>query len=90
MAEAQGGEAKWGCAAAVGGWSCVAAVDAVTGPARAVRDYIEHWNTDAQPFARTATADEILEKIALTETSICQLVTNNAKENRITRCRYPA
>ena len=44
-----------------------------------IRDYIEHWNTDAQPFTWTATADEILAKVALTQTNIRQLVDNNAK-----------
>ena len=44
-----------------------------------IRDYIEHWNADAQPFIWTATADEILAKVALTQTNIRQLVDNNAK-----------
>ena len=44
-----------------------------------IRDYIEHWNTDAQPFTWTATADEILAKVALTQTNIRQLVDNNPK-----------
>ena len=44
-----------------------------------IRDYIEHWNTDAQPFVWTATTDEILAKVALTQTSVRQLVDNNAK-----------
>lgn len=42
-----------------------------------IRDYIAHWNTDAQPFAWTATAEEILAKVALTQTNIRQLVDNN-------------
>ena len=51
-----------------------------------IRDYIEHWNTDAQPFTWTATADEILAKVALTQTNIRQLVeTTRSKKNRITR-----
>ena len=44
-----------------------------------IRDYIDHWNTNAQPFVWTATADEILAKVALTQTNIRQLVDNNAK-----------
>jgi transposase len=44
-----------------------------------IRDYIEQWNADAQPFAWTATADEILAKVALTQTNIRKLVDNNAK-----------
>jgi hypothetical protein len=30
---------------------------------RRIRDYIEHWNTDARPFVWTATADEVLAKV---------------------------
>ena len=44
-----------------------------------IRDYIAHWNADAQPFAWTATTDEILAKVALTQTNISKLVDNNAK-----------
>jgi transposase len=44
-----------------------------------IRDYIEHWNTDAEPFTWTATADEILAKVALTQTNIRKLVDNNTK-----------
>ena len=44
-----------------------------------IRAYIEHWNTDAEPFAWTATADEILTKVAWVQTNIKQLVDNNAK-----------
>jgi transposase len=44
-----------------------------------IRAYIEHWNTDAKPFIWTATADEILAKVRWVETSIKQLVDNNAK-----------
>lgn len=44
-----------------------------------IRAYIEHWNTDAKPFTWTATADEILAKVAWVQTNIKQLVDNNAK-----------
>jgi transposase len=44
-----------------------------------IRDYIAHWNIDAQPFAWTATADEILAKVRWVETNIKQLLDNNAK-----------
>ena len=44
-----------------------------------IRDYIAHWNADARPFTWTATADEILAKVALTQTNIRKLVDNNAK-----------
>ena len=46
---------------------------------KTIHDYIAHWNNDAQPFAWTATADEILAKVALTQTAVRQLVDNNAK-----------
>jgi transposase len=44
-----------------------------------IRQYIEHWNVDAKPFAWTATAEEILAKVAWVQTNIKQLVDNNAK-----------
>jgi transposase len=44
-----------------------------------IRTYIDHWNTDAQPFVWTATADEILAKVRWVETNIKQLVENNSK-----------
>lgn len=46
---------------------------------KTIRDYIAHWNADAQPFVWTAAADEILAKVALTQTNVRQLVDNNAK-----------
>jgi hypothetical protein len=36
-------------------------------------------HTDAKPFTWTATADEILAKVAWVQTNIKQLVDNNAK-----------
>lgn len=44
-----------------------------------IRAYTEHWNTDAEPFVWTATADEILAKVRWVQTSVKQLVDNNAK-----------
>ncbi|WP_275292328.1 IS630 family transposase [Amycolatopsis sp. La24] len=44
-----------------------------------IRDYIDHWNTNPQPFAWTATADEILAKVRLVQTSVRKLVDNNGK-----------
>jgi transposase len=44
-----------------------------------IRAYVEHWNTDAEPFVWTATADEILAKVRWVQTSVRQLVDNNAK-----------
>jgi transposase len=39
-----------------------------------IRDYIEHWNTDPKPFEWIATADEILARAQLVQSSIKQLV----------------
>ena len=51
-----------------------------------IRDYITHWNADAKPFVWTATADEILAKVARPdqhqETRRQQRQVN---QNRITR-----
>jgi transposase len=44
-----------------------------------IRDYIAHWNATAEPFTWTATADEILAKVALTQANIKKLVANNTK-----------
>jgi transposase len=44
-----------------------------------IRDYVQHWNADAKPFAWTATTDEILAKVRWVQTSVKQLVDNNAK-----------
>nr|WP_225438890.1 IS630 family transposase [Candidatus Frankia nodulisporulans] len=49
---------------------------------RQIRDYITHWNTRAEPFTWTATADEILAKVRLTQTSIHKLVDNNRNRRR--------
>jgi hypothetical protein len=46
---------------------------------RQIRDYIDHWNTDARPFTRTATADEILARVQLAQTTVRHLVANNTK-----------
>ncbi|GAB3862181.1 hypothetical protein GCM10027610_105970 [Dactylosporangium cerinum] len=44
-----------------------------------IRDYVQHSNTDAKPFTWIATAEEILAKIRWIQTSVRQLVDNNAK-----------
>jgi hypothetical protein len=44
-----------------------------------IRDYIAHWNTNPQPFAWTATADEILTKGPLVQTNTKKLVDNNSE-----------
>jgi transposase len=46
---------------------------------RRIRAYVEHWNADAEPFAWTATGDEILAKVRWVEANIKQLVANNSK-----------
>lgn len=50
-----------------------------------IRDYVAHWNTDAQPFTWTATADEILAKVRWVQTTVKQLVQNNTKEHHESR-----
>jgi transposase len=44
-----------------------------------IRAYVEHWNADAEPFAWTATGDEILAKVRWVEANVKQLVANNSK-----------
>jgi len=44
-----------------------------------IRDYIDHWNNHPKPFTWTATADEILAKVQLVQTSIKKLVDNNSQ-----------
>lgn len=44
-----------------------------------IRDYITHWNTNAEPFHWTATADEILAKVRVVQTNIRKLVENNTQ-----------
>jgi transposase len=44
-----------------------------------IRAYVERWNTDAEPFAWTATGDEILAKVRRVEANVKQLVANNSK-----------
>jgi transposase len=39
-----------------------------------IRNYVDHWNADAEPFSWTATADEILAKVRWVQTSVKQLV----------------
>ena len=44
-----------------------------------IREYINHWNANSQPFAWTATAGDILAKVQLVQTNIKKLVDNNGK-----------
>jgi transposase len=46
---------------------------------RKISNYITHWNEDAEPFTWTATADEILEKVAILDRDFRKLVDNNQK-----------
>jgi transposase len=41
-----------------------------------IKDYIDHWNEDAEPFEWTATADQILEKVAMLDRDYVKLVAN--------------
>src|SRR5215203_1712630 len=41
--------------------------------------YITHWNEDTTPFEWTATADEIIAKVALLDRDYRKLVANNIK-----------
>ncbi|MEE1768918.1 IS630 family transposase [Streptomyces sp. JV185] len=44
-----------------------------------IRDHINSWNENAKPFTWTTTADEILAKVRLVQTSVKKLVNNNSK-----------
>jgi transposase len=44
-----------------------------------IRDYINSWNENPKPFTWTATADEILAKVRLVQTTVKKLVNNNSK-----------
>ncbi|MBE1604353.1 IS630 family transposase [Actinopolymorpha pittospori] len=44
---------------------------------RHIENYIDHWNEDAEPFEWTATADQILEKVAMLDRDYVKLVANN-------------
>lgn len=46
---------------------------------RRIRNYIDHWNTNPEPFSWTATAEEILAKVQIVQANIKKLVNNNAK-----------
>jgi transposase len=46
---------------------------------RTIYNYITHWNDDAEPFTWTATADEIIEKVATLDRDFRKLVDNNQK-----------
>ncbi|EST39429.1 hypothetical protein N566_02010 [Streptomycetaceae bacterium MP113-05] len=43
-----------------------------------IRDYINSWNEEANPFTWTASAEEILAKVRLVQTNVKKLVNNNA------------
>jgi transposase len=44
-----------------------------------IRDYIAHWNSNAEPFVWTATTDEIFAKVRLVQSNIKKLLDNNAQ-----------
>ncbi|MDG4536935.1 IS630 family transposase [Streptomyces sp. AV19] len=44
-----------------------------------IRNYIDSWNETAKPFTWTATANEILAKVRLTQRNVRKLVANNSK-----------
>jgi len=44
-----------------------------------INAYITQWNEDAEPFQWTATADQILEKVAMLDRDYKKLVANNLK-----------
>jgi hypothetical protein len=46
---------------------------------RTIHDSITHWNEDAEPFTWTATADDIIEKVAILDRDFRKLVDNNQK-----------
>jgi hypothetical protein len=46
---------------------------------KTIRAYITSWNNNPRPFQWTATTDEILAKVRLTQTNIKKLVANNSK-----------
>lgn len=41
--------------------------------------YISHWNQDSKPFTWTATADEIIEKVAIIQRDYGKLLDNNGR-----------
>ncbi|WP_103531692.1 IS630 family transposase [Streptomyces sp. SM11] len=43
-----------------------------------IRDYINSWNEDANPFTWTASAEEILAKVRVVQTNMKKLVNNNS------------
>ena len=46
---------------------------------RTIRDYITSWNSNPRTFQWTATTDEILAKVRLTQLNVKKLVANNSK-----------
>ena len=49
---------------------------------RKIDHYIAHWNEDAEPFEWTATADEIIEKVAILDRDFRKLVDNNQQPSK--------
>jgi transposase len=47
---------------------------------RRIEDFTAHWNTDAEPFKWTATAEEIIEKVQVLERDFRRLLDNNQNQ----------
>jgi transposase len=45
----------------------------------AINDFIDHWNSDCEPFNWTATTDEILAKVQMIQTDVRKMLDNNGK-----------
>jgi transposase len=44
-----------------------------------IKDYVEYWNADAQPFEWTATPEEIIAKVAILQRDFKKLLANNSR-----------
>lgn len=44
-----------------------------------IQEYVAHWNANAEPFKWTATADQIIEKVAILQRDYRKLLANNSK-----------
>ncbi|MGE5828258.1 MAG: IS630 family transposase, partial [Micromonosporaceae bacterium] len=44
-----------------------------------IEEYVTHWNANAEPFEWTATAEQILEKVAILQRDYRKLLANNSK-----------
>jgi hypothetical protein len=44
-----------------------------------IEEYVAHWNANAKPFQWTATAEDILAKVAILQRDYRKLLANNSK-----------